>query len=534
MRYSQTSLENNEIEANENNPLLKTEDPSKTTEDGQKVADGYEYVDAPEAIEGENQKPDDVIEEGEVLNKVTAIDNIVKENEKTSDTIQAMATVANEMYAIIEEKGKLDLSEMMMVNMAFKSFESHSPWLKEHTGEIASLESYSQSGLQYSASQVSLEGVFTAIGAGVRKLLAGISLLIKNGAGLASTMSGVTAKRIARAKELQRSIDNSHREGGLKTVGGRFIGQLTVDGKTPDAATVIKTANYLTTCVDECLSASSFDMATRHSKDAVKALLDNVKLGKNKDRPSGWWIFWVVFLCGPAFGRAAGLAIWAIDKHTFPRTIRMDPSYSPQLFKLYPNCSKVNDANASAVGLVAKRSLPLFGNRNIVVQQYSDTVPTERVGRDHSPSLTLNTTGKGGGDKEIQVLTGAQQTAVLANAIKLLEASKSYFDSYAARNKAFYDAYCRNINEGLAWRDKNGKTPYGAGLISSSTGWYTKVFWNGIFRGQSNIARYASNTANALLDLVEASGKLAKANVASTETYNPFLDTSDPEANPFL
>ena len=78
--FLNASMEENTLDANDNNPLLKAEDPAKAAEeDGAKIANEFEYVES-EAVDGENQKPDDAVLVDAVKDTTTQVNNIVAEN----------------------------------------------------------------------------------------------------------------------------------------------------------------------------------------------------------------------------------------------------------------------------------------------------------------------------------------------------------------------------------------------------------------------------------------------------------------------
>ena len=102
--FLKASMEANTLDANDNNPLLKAEDPAKAAEeDGAKLANDFEYVES-EAVGGENRKPDEAIIKGEESELVGELNNIVEETAKESDTISALASVAQEMYQTIQTR----------------------------------------------------------------------------------------------------------------------------------------------------------------------------------------------------------------------------------------------------------------------------------------------------------------------------------------------------------------------------------------------------------------------------------------------
>jgi hypothetical protein len=542
MRFNNTSLESNEIDANDNNPVLKVVDPAETaTEEGQKVADDFEYVDAPEAIDGENQKQEDAIEEGEVLNKITEINNIVNETQKESDTIQAVATIAAEMYNILQTNGKFTPAEALLVNSAMETFELAMPSLAENTRTLPSMESHAIVGLQFSNAQTSMEGVIERLDKGINNLGLNIGRLFKNGVGLANSLTPLFTKQIERATALKGQLNNAHRDAGQKEVTGKFTSRLYIDGKAPDAQTVVKTTAYLNQCITEVLSASATDTASRLIKSAQKGLEKSIDLD-NIDHPNAWLNLAIALLPG-GVGAIAGKIKGIANRGKVMKQLKMDGNVTPELFKMYPNIAKVNHPDGSNKNLDYRRSLPLFGNTAIVVSQYRQQI-TQTLNRHEVPTITLNansSSAKG----SIQALTTAQQNDVLAGTIGMLTTAREYYKNYAQRNAECMKAYQTAYNQRWAMAksitfENSSSTSIALPLFE----FYTRMFWRGIFKEQANIAIYVRKTASALIDLVATSSAQAQGGSPSQESIdvNPFIGTEpkkqgvtvDTTENPFM
>lgn len=523
MRFNKPSLENNEIEASENNPLLKVEDPAKTAEeDGQKIADDYEYIDAPEGIEGENQKQEDAIEEGEVLNKVTETNNIVNETQKESDVIQAVATVAAEMYAILQTNGKLSPAEALLINTAMETYELAMPSIAENVTTLPSMESHAVVGLQFSNAQASMEGVIERLDKGINNLGLNIGRLFKNGVGLANSLTPLFTKQIERATALKGKINSAHRDTGQKEVTGSFVARLYVDGRAPDAATVVKTTAYLNQCIAEVLSDSATAAATRYIKAAQKGLEQSIDLD-NIEHPNAWLNLAIAFLPGGAGIIAQNIKQLA-DKGKVMKQLKMDGNVTPELFKMYPNLAKVNHPDGSNKNLDYRRSLPLFGNTVFVVSQYRPQI-TQGLSRHEVPSITIENDGRGA-KGSIQALTSAQQNDVLAGTISMLTTAREYYKNYGQRNadcmKAYQNAYNQRWAMGKRMTFENSTSTRIALPLFE---FYTHMFWRGIFKEQANIAVYARKTGAALIDLVALSSAQAQGGTPSQEAIdvNPFI-----------
>lgn len=531
--FLNASMEENTLDANDNNPLLKAEDPAKAAEeDGAKIANEFEYVES-EAVDGENQKPDEAVLVEAVKDTTVAVKNIVEETKTNADTLDAVASVAQEMYAMIQERGKLLPVEMLTIQNHMASLEARDAWVGQSDVKMPSLESFKVVGLQYTTSQVAMEGVFASLNAGIKKLFARVELLIKNGSGLAASGLKLVETRKAAASDLMRSLDGSHREAGLKEVSGSFVSRLLVDGRVPDPSTVLKTAVYMNQCMGELLSDNATKYAADHIREAMKGLMEGIRTDR-MDRPSGWLTFWIFFFFGGGYLPVIPAIKVAHDMLKTRSQIKVDPRMSPQLFRLYPNIAKVN-SDADARILEAKRSLPLFGNVAIQVEQYADVVRREEINKTNVPNIKLVKVGRPTGGNTMTALTAAQRKDVLNSAVNLLDSAGEYYREYAARNKEFYKTYVDNLDTGLKFIDENSRqgTPYANAIVGSAAGWYTRVFWAGIFSEQAEIAKYAANTAGALIDLVRASSAVAKANVEGSASQESLSVDTTP-SNPFM
>lgn len=540
-RFNQTiSQENGEIDANDNNPLLKVEDPAKVAEEeGTAVANDFEYVEPPEAIDGENQKQDDAIEEGEVLNKITDIDNIVKESESDSDTIQAVATVAAEMYSIIAEQGKFTPAQAILFTSAMESFEKTMPSIADNASVMPSLESHSVVGLQYSNAQVSLEGVIERLDKGLNTLGLNINRLFKNGVGLANSMTPLFSRQLSRAVDLKAKLNNAHRDAGQKEVTGQFVSRLTVDGRLPDAQTVVRTTAYLNQCVSEILSESATNAATRYIKSAQKGLEKSIDIN-NIEHPNEWLNLAISFLPGAFGGVASGIKSIA-DRKKVMAQLKMDGTVTPELFKMYPSISKVNHPDGSNKNLDYRRSLPLFNNTALIVSQYRPQV-TQHLNYHQVPSIEISVSG--GGEKgTMQALTAAQQNDVLDGVIQMLTTSRDFYKNYAQRNAGCMKAYQEAYNQ--RWEMVKSMTFENQSSVSIALPlfeYYTRLFWRGIFKEQSKIAVYVRKTASALIDLVSVSAQQAQGGSPSQESIdvNPFIGeevkprVESEKPNPFI
>lgn len=502
---SRASFEENTLDPNENNPLLNTEDPAKQAEEnGAEVAKEFEYIED-EVVENEKLREDEVIFDGEVEDKVTEVDNIVNETTKVSEVNAALSDVALEMLRIVQDKGRLTVSEMSMVKTTVSSLESMLPYVEEDA--FPSLESYREAeAAQYSQTEVSLEGVFSKIERGLNNIMLNVERVMSNGVGLARSMTPIINSRLAQITNLRSKLKDANRNDGQKEVSGAFVRKLSVDGNTPNAETVVKTTTYLNECMGEILSASGTDSAVKLLKNAMTEITRAAdRTTEEDDHISPLWLL----IFNPEL-----VAAFALEKTA--KRIKIDGNMSPEFFKLYPSVAKVNhtfgDVKADK-NLEIRRSLPLFNNKALVISQYRRDVEVG-AGNHSIPKLTLVKFGEGAGDKSMQSLTHGQQLNVLDLSEQLLLKSRDYYKTYANRSKAAMQHYKEVFKLAQKYRDANtgfGHTKKQVTVMVTLRliDYYSRIYWMGLFQEQSKMAIYGRKTASNLIDLVLASNQTA-------------------------
>lgn len=522
------SMEGEDLDANNNNPLLNAEDPAKAAEEAAETKpDDFEVI-QPETVEGENVKESDVIFEGEVNDKVTAIDNIVKENTNTGDALQALATVAQEMQQILAQNGKLSTAETLIMKATVESCEALVPALRESEIQIPSMEDFKTVGMQYTSSQVSLEGVMDKIATAFHNLGLNIERLFENGVGLARSMTPIIDSQISRITKLRGQLNSAHRDAGQKEVGGKFAKLLSVEGRAPDAATTVKTAAYLNQAMAEVLSSKVQNLAVGYVKEAQGVIREAM----SADLKSPSLLLAVALKLLMPSGNIGAVLNQAHDQHlqdAVAKQIRIDGKVAPELFALFPSVAKVRDTREDAKFVEARRSLPLFGNKAIFVTQYKKDVTADL--RLHlTPEVVVRPLGVGYG-KKLQALTAAQQADVLDSALQILQTSREYFKDYAARNKACMTVWQQSFKMILELeKTKAGfRNSIARQACMALVKFYTRMFWDGIFQHQAKLAIYGRRTATALVDFVEASSSAAQGGSPSQESLQVEV-----EANPFL
>ena len=528
------SQESNTIDPNsDKNPLLDNNDPTKGNGPDRTHGDDFEVV-GEDLVELKKTTESDVTEEGEVLNKITEIDNIAKEGQDNASAIEALAAVSTEMRAVLADKGFLSAGEFMAVRGLIASCEAAVPNLRTVETAMPSMEDFKIPGLEYSNANVSMESIGEKIDTAFNNLKLNLQRLFKNGVGLANSLTPLYNKQLARAQSLRNGLNSAHRDDGQKTVSGKFIQKLAIEGRAPDASTVLKTAKYLSEISDNIITHQATEMASAHLKNALKFVDSGVDFTK-LEKPSMWLMFIIWIAKGASFidhpianvvTKIGETAENEVNRRVFDK-LRVSGEMAPELFNVFSTVAKVNHPSESK-NLDARKSLPLFGDVEIVVTQYAKEV-NMTLGHVTVPSLYLEHP-KGWGKRtkanDMQSLTSQQQKEVLDSAIKVLENGRDYFKEYANRNGKCMEAYQRAHQMKQNARKESKTNGFGGAdrYILPVYNFYTKLYWRGIFADQSKIANYTRVSAKALIDLVAASSEAAQGGESvSTEAFNDFM-----------
>lgn len=553
------SQESNTVDPNsDKNPLLDNSDPTEGAEPDREHGDDFQVA-GEDLVEKKNVTENDVFQDGEVLNKINEIDNIAKEGQENADAVEALAAVSCEMHAILADRGHLTAGEAMVLRGLVASVESAIPELATVETAMPSMEDFKLPGLEYSNANVSMESISEKINLALNKVETNMVRLFKNGIGLANSMTPLIDAQISRCATVKGSLNGARRDDGQKEVSGGFVKNLSVDGATPDANTVIKVAKYLEQCNGEIMSPRAMEEA----KQLINQLQQTVRNGVDGDviKSPSILLRTLIVLTAAGYagikGAKAGFAAGAVTGNPgvavvagaagavaggwtttiagvliaknnmdkiVNKQIKIDGSVAPELFKLYPSIAKVNFA--AAPQLEGRHSLPLFGNRVINVTQYAkeiDITAYQRV----VPSIELAKGGKKAEGKTMQSLNPSQQAEVLASAERLLITARNFYKDYATRNRQAMEVSQKTAKL-IADVNKNTSSITQRAVQNaflSTMNWYSKMFWSGIFADQHKLANYTRTSAKALIDLVVASSAGAQGGeeTASTEAFADFL-----------
>jgi hypothetical protein len=374
-----------------------------------------------------------------------------------------------------------------------------------------------------------MEGVLDKLAEATNNLSLNISRLFKNGIGLARSMTPLIDSQINRARLLQNSLNSARRDAGQKEVAGSFVKSLSIDGKAPDASTVLKTAAYMAQVTKEFVSPKSITEATRFIREAQKNLKNSIDLD-NIDKPSTTLSLFMSFVVvlGP-IGKVAEIVHDATSRNKTLKQIKVDGTISPRLFEYYPSIAKVT-TNGSNKNLDYKKSLGLFGNTEIVLSQYKPVV-SQDIRSHEVPSIQFEKIGAPA-TGTMQALNPSQQKDALSSAISILVDISGYFKDYATRNEQCMRAYQAAYKDEVSFIRSNltYEKAESRRAIYGIFDFYTRVFWRGIFKQQAAYSIYARKSAKALIDLVETSSAEAQGG----KDYSPeSLNLADSD-NPFI
>lgn len=481
----QTGGAENVAETDNNANEVQTEDPEMPT-------DAENFPDSPVEPYNESETPEKLAQG--VVSEIKKIETGVTQVINEDRAVGELENVAQEMLAIISEKGAMTSAESAMFSVAVQNA------CKSLDGsiDIASMEGFLDTSTAAYATEVSLEGVLDKINTTLNNFGLRIEQGLKNLWGLANSLTPLLSRVKKRAETVRGNVNNSNREAGLKQVSGNFVGKLSIEGRAPDAKTVVSRAAYLAQLTGEVFGSKAIESATAYGREAINAVAEAVKLDEVQDRPSIWWyIFFDPRLVAPLLKNRVG------------NSIRVDAGKTPELFKIFPSAAKINhsvDNAAVEKNLDIKRSETLFGEKAIVVSQYKREVEFG-AGRHTAPMLTLVSLGKQVAGGEIQTLTSQQQGQVLDSVIKSIDSAINYYKTFNQRSKAAMEVYQQAFKK-LLEVNKGARTFKDATLMASMPyviDGMARAYVRGVFVHQGKIAQYVGTTGDALIALVEKS-----------------------------
>lgn len=295
----QTEGSDNVAETEANPSEISTQEPeiaTKAEDAPESPVEPYNSSESPEAL------AKGVVSE---IKKVeTGVTQVLNEDRAVGE----LENIATEMRAIIAEKGAMTSAEAMVATIAIQNSEK----VLGGGTDIASLEGFADQQTAAIATEVSLEALEEKIEEGKEQVAESVSQGIDDIVGYANTIVPVLERYKKRASAVRGNVNNSNREAGLKELNDSEIeSQLAVDGKTPNADTVLKTLKYEGELVAEVFSTT---------------LLDAVQ-----------------------------------------KAVTGEGGETPSLFGVISS-AKVNHP-VDEEGVTAKRTQPLFGNEHIVVTE---------------------------------------------------------------------------------------------------------------------------------------------------------------------
>lgn len=536
MRYnSQISLESeNVVDPNvDKNPLIENAgdenpgvDPTPSITEPEDVS-----LDTSPEIDGCK----DTVETNPTVREIDkAIDNDFKEADNKIEAVEALATISAEMRSVMDHNGKLTAGEIFIVDSALKTL-----------GEPAlpiSLESITTDGMIYTGSHVALETLSQTINRALTSVNLFMEGIVRSITAAAKTITPIIDRKISEATKVKASLDNSNREAGLKEVSGSFVSALVIDGAAPNGKTVVNTANYLGKCAAEALSPR----LVVEVEKSIKPVFTSIAEIMNADwegtyKPSrlvqslmaltglillvkGMPLTSVVFSGG-------SLILGELTREATLRNLRLDTSMMVNLVGLCPSIAKIEHNQGASGPVTAKRSLPLFGGKALVVAQYDD-----KIGGVKSKSAARTVPGIGlvnigelsSAGKTMQALTGGEQLEAINATIANLNLVRDFYKGYPER-AAGYMRTMKAANSNLSGIERvmtGGVNAWAAMVYRNALMQYSRTYLEEVIGNQNKIAKYVISSSTAVVGLVAASSAGAKANVAgsvSQEDANPFL-----------
>lgn len=477
--------------------IAETEKGNKvSTIDPEMPTDAEDFPESPVEAYDSSETPEKLA--AGVVSSVKTLEEGVTQVENDISAVRELENVATEMRAIIAAKGAMTSAEARMVQVAVDN-------ALRKTGvvaDMASMEAFDATGTASYATDVSLEGVGDAIASVAEKMAHRILEGFNNIAGLAKSLTPLLDRNLKRAQAVLGQINNSHRESGLKTiVDDDLCSDLILDGKVPEAATVLKTAQYLQTITDELFSGSDQKLAEEYLSLANKAA---VAAQKETDYP--FKDIPLLLLFAPVIGAAAQ---GTVNKSAV-RLTKVPSNGLPKLSSVFPSISKANHPldGKNTANLIAHRSLPLFGNQHIIVTDFKPTVDVT-IKEKAFPSITIKTTNDNWSGNEIQTLTSNQQADLMKIVIAILGKLITHYRTFGRRNEVMRKAYDKALESAFNVKEeRKDAVPRVAVYVIRNLAHRLAI---GLYGDQGKIAKAFAYNCDSLINYAEKSRKATQA-----------------------
>lgn len=437
---------------------------------------------SPEALSTHVHAEITKVKEGE-----TDVDNAIESAEK-------IINISTEAMSLIRHQGALDRVSAQLLNVALEHAMVH--WSEEDRlacSDSVSLEHFDGASA-YSATEISMEGIVDKLSTAINNITLSMQKHIKDFFGMLGAYTPLLERLKKRAETIRGSIDNSRREDGLKEIKFAKVGNLVIDGKVPEPATLIKNVEYWSTCLNDILSTESEDRIIEWMGKSVEALSRATKDDKDWEQDSdGHWQI------------KDGLTLSAASR--------------PDIFKLYPNIAKLNASGVhgwSDDNFEFKKSHPLMGNMNIVLYQHRANAKTGNVRVEWAPGFRFDQERGYNGEKVITALTSKQQMVIIDRVIKELDMVLGFWKGYKSRNEKvmryFQDVHktYREVKSGADWLSHRGD-------VANEMKSLAKSYKTCNITMRTEAASNLKGIASTLIDYVEASRIATQANVAGQQ-----------------
>lgn len=427
----QTEGSENVAETETNASEISTQEPeiaTKAEEAPESPVEPYNTSESPEALA-----------KG-VVSDVKKIETGVTQVLNEDRAISELENVATEMRAIIAEKGAMTSAESKLFNVAVQNALKNLPGAET---DLPSMESFADQSVSAFATELSLEGILNTIRISVENFGERLDAGLADVASVADSIVPLLDRIKKRAEGVRGKVNDSNREDGLKTLSGDFISALYLEGRVPEADTVVKTVGLL-----DSLSKEVF------AKEVLTA-------------------------AESAVGETAK---------------------DPDLFKLFPTVAKLNHSTSNTAAeeaLDIKRSETLFGDKALAVSAFKSGKQYGQ-GQEIVPQLVILDLNEEGSDSEIQTLTSKQQEEVLDGVIGAVTPAIEYYTNFAEGIKGLQAKFSEAYGAAKAGEEDSQVATYAVEGVA-------KTWARGVFVGQTKFAQYLGEVGEALISYVDKS-----------------------------
>ena len=447
------------------------------------------------------------------------VEDSFRETGEVGQAALELFDIAAQLENIISTEGKLSHVEKALLTLSLNKVEKDS-------GESLNIPSLEDSSNSFSASQASMEGViFKAWSNFLNWFGNSMQRTILTTVHFFKSFTPLIAKRKKRAEEMLSRVNNSNREAGLKEVSGAWVNKLRIDGKVPEAKSVLDNLKYLNEISDVFLGYNADYDLHNCLQVAIEEMTKDIKADKVEKPSNWWWIASILFAVAAANSKsntgyhankagsdAAALGMDLRAMFLAMKSMPLNNNTMPQLFNIYKPMAKTKISDNDE-RIETYRSEFLLGNVYFKVSQLAwgqkfkdkSKILTKFVWdiNGHGLGVVLRKGDRSYSDNQtIQALTSDQQREVLQQVIRQLDFCIEFYNDYGARITRRYEVWRASFGKvknifGDEFMLNPSKVSAHNALVNILN-LITEMYWRGVYGTQIDYIKYLNTTAEAL------------------------------------